>query len=101
MKASASSALTSTRGAPGRRDTDGGNSMGGAPGLISTTEEVGDGTLGEMSSASGADALDAPPNSKTEVGDWLRAPRSTVTAGTMEAVAGETATAIFPKQLKV
>jgi hypothetical protein len=74
-KASASSALTSTRGEPERRDTDGGNSMGGAPGLISTTVEVGDGTLGMMPSVSGAAALDAPPNSKTEVGDWPRAPR--------------------------
>jgi hypothetical protein len=69
-KASASSALTSTRGAPKRRDTDGGNSMGGAPGLISTTVGVGDGALDAMLSASGAAALDAPPNSKTEVGDW-------------------------------
>jgi hypothetical protein len=71
-KASASSALTSTRGAPGRRDTDGGNSMGGTPGLISTTVGVGDGTLGAMPSASGAAALEA------EVGDWPRAPKPTV-----------------------
>ncbi|XP_047045603.1 uncharacterized protein LOC124650085 [Lolium rigidum] len=36
------------------------------------------GTLGVMPSASGAAALDAPPNSKTEVGDWLRAPKPTM-----------------------
>jgi hypothetical protein len=60
--------------------------MGGAPGLISTIVGVGDGALGVMLSASGAAALDAPPNSKTEVGDWPRAPRTT---------------AIFPKQSKV
>jgi hypothetical protein len=30
-----------------------------------------------------------------------RAVKATTTAGTMEAMAGETATAIFPKQLKV
>jgi hypothetical protein len=135
--------------------------MGGAPGLISTTVGVEDGTLGAMPSASGAAVLDASPNAETEVGDWPRwwrecrvdvlvgleqwcgrtsaepvghrrrdllvaartveaptasfavaainepaevtqcAVKATTTTGTMEAVAGETATAIFPKQSKV
>jgi hypothetical protein len=116
--------------------------MGGALALISTTAGVGDGTLGAMSSASGAAALGAPPNSKTAATCWCRrgsrrhrrrdllvqariaeaptasfavtvaatnepaevtqrAVKATMTAGTMEAMAGETATTIFPKQLKV
>jgi hypothetical protein len=68
MRTSGSPSRTCTQGAFVGRATDGGI-RSGAPVPTSMTTGVGDGMRGSMASASSADALDVPPNSKTEAGD--------------------------------